>query len=212
MITFKVAQTKSEMTAIYKLRYDVYCLEKNFLDPNDYPGRMEHDIWDKHAVHFIAKCGSDIAGTVRLIKDSPQGFPIEKHFDIQRPEGHAKVFAEGSRYIVNQDYRHSIYQTANGLNRCIINYCKNNDITDLFIVLDERLYTAYTRIGLLLKKLGEPVYCYGCINAPYVMPLKETLINLKTNKPKMYEFFSRPYTENISCSRSIKPEHSLYSK
>jgi N-acyl-L-homoserine lactone synthetase len=193
LVEFRRAQTEDEMTAIYKLRYEVYCLEKRYLNADDYPDHLEHDEWDKYSVHFIAKSNDNIVGTVRLIKESPIGFPIEKHFGIKRTEVPTKVFAEGSRFIVRSQFRKSIFKIANGLNRCIIEACIEEGITDLYIILDERLYAAYTRIGLVLEEVGKPQRCFGCVNTPYVMPLRETLINLATNKPRMYEFFSKPY-------------------
>lgn len=38
----------------YRLRYQVYCHEAEFLDDSEYPDEIESDIYDKHSVHFAA--------------------------------------------------------------------------------------------------------------------------------------------------------------
>ena len=65
----------------YRIRYQVYCVEKGFLDPEDYPDRIETDEYDAQAIHLLARHRDNgiAAGTARLILDSALGFPLETH-------------------------------------------------------------------------------------------------------------------------------------
>lgn len=99
---------EKELKAVYKLRYKVYCEEWGFEDPEKYRDRQETDEFDKNAVHFMAIDDSGKAvGTVRLILFSPDGFPLEKHCDINSSdEGiRGEDTAEISRLIISRAYR-----------------------------------------------------------------------------------------------------------
>ena len=52
----------------YRLRYQVYCLERRFLRPEDYPQGTETDEFDPHSIHIGAmdRRGT-LAGTARLV-------------------------------------------------------------------------------------------------------------------------------------------------
>ena len=40
---------------VYKLRYQVYCIETEFEDPKQYPDGMEFDEFDKRSVHYLIR-------------------------------------------------------------------------------------------------------------------------------------------------------------
>jgi N-acyl amino acid synthase of PEP-CTERM/exosortase system len=94
---------------IYKLRYDVYCLERQFLDERDFAMGMETDEYDDCSVHFAAYTGDqNIVGTVRLVmpKDG-QLYPFESHCSafpdfVPPPREQA---AEVSRLVVRKTHR-----------------------------------------------------------------------------------------------------------
>ncbi len=102
---------EKELKEVYKLRYKVYCEEWGFEKPEKYSDRQETDEFDKHAVHFSAIDDSGkVVGTVRLILFSPEGFPLEKHCDIDSSDGGVRGddTAEISRLIISRDYRKRI--------------------------------------------------------------------------------------------------------
>jgi len=94
---------------IYKLRYDVYCLERHYLDATEFEDGQETDAYDDCATHFAAyTLDKDMIGTVRLVQPHPgQPYPFETHcapfpeFDYP-PRDHA---AEISRLVVKKTYR-----------------------------------------------------------------------------------------------------------
>ncbi len=104
----KQVSDERDIRKLYKLRYKVYCEEWRFEKPEKYPDRIETDIFDKHSVHFAVRDYDDnLAGTIRLILNSPEGFPIERYCDIDDKHDnidHEKL-AEISRLVISKDYR-----------------------------------------------------------------------------------------------------------
>lgn len=95
---------------IYALRYEIYCLECGFLDPNEYQDGLESDEYDTAAAHFTAHNRSnELVGSLRLVHPPySKTFPFENHcyelFDnvILPPREES---AEVSRLVVRKSYR-----------------------------------------------------------------------------------------------------------
>lgn len=69
---------------IAALRYEVYCLERGFLDPDDYPRKVEVDDYDDRSMHAAAFDPDGLlVGAVRLVlATGSQGFPFEKYCGV----------------------------------------------------------------------------------------------------------------------------------
>jgi len=63
----------------YRLRYQVYCLERQFLPAEHYPNGRETDKFDRHSLHVGAAHAGELVGTARAIKPSEIGLPIFEH-------------------------------------------------------------------------------------------------------------------------------------
>lgn len=94
---------------IFKLRYEVYCLECQFLAIDDFKNGQETDEYDGCSTHFAAFTLDDsIIATVRLVQPGQeQNYPFESHcsvFDtyLQPPR---EETGEVSRLIVKKSYR-----------------------------------------------------------------------------------------------------------
>ncbi len=100
--------------SLYRLRYQVYCHEAQFLDPNDYPSGLECDEFDAIAEHFLAtniNSSNHTVGTVRLVKWSEQySFPTAHYFASLLEQLKCRNFpiestAEISRLCISKQYR-----------------------------------------------------------------------------------------------------------
>jgi N-acyl amino acid synthase of PEP-CTERM/exosortase system len=100
---------------VYKLRYQVYCIETGFEDPEQYPDGMEFDEFDSHSVHYLIyhrKRGVYIA-TTRLILPEANNpdklFPIEIHTQIDNVDALKHIsrnhLAEASRFCVSKELK-----------------------------------------------------------------------------------------------------------
>ncbi len=66
---------------LFKLRHDVYCIERAFLSADDSFEGMEFDDYDDCATHFAAYTMDEaLIGTVRLVTPrAPRAYPFELH-------------------------------------------------------------------------------------------------------------------------------------
>ena len=106
---------------IYRLRYEVYCLECEYLQAKDFDEGLETDDYDDCSIHFAAyTLDRKIVGTVRLVQPGEaQGYPFE---------GHCKVFedfamptrataAEISRLVVRKTFRRRRGDSMEGISK-----------------------------------------------------------------------------------------------
>lgn len=108
MFTVHHVSDAEKLKEIYRLRYKVYCEEWGFERPGDHPYGIETDEFDKSAVHFVAKNSEgNLVGTIRLILNSPAGFPVEKYceININKHELPRESLAEISRLAISKEYR-----------------------------------------------------------------------------------------------------------
>lgn len=102
---------KALLERSYRLRYQVYCLERKFLPEKDYPDGLEIDRFDRHAIHIGAiDVHGDLAGTARVVRPSEIGLPIFEHCAIHpqhRPSFNAANprLVEVGRLSVSRTYR-----------------------------------------------------------------------------------------------------------
>lgn len=73
----------------YALRYKVYCHERNFLQADDYPSKIEIDHFDEHAIHIGAiNPDGELVGTLRLVLPSNRGLPLLEHCALFNDDTH----------------------------------------------------------------------------------------------------------------------------
>lgn len=99
------------------LRFQVYCTERSFLDPQKYPDQTETDKFDPVAWHFatISRRSFELAGTVRIVPHtSTLGLPLVQHCEIwprydpdqlMKSGGKPNTIAEISRLAISRGYR-----------------------------------------------------------------------------------------------------------
>jgi len=68
---------------VYKLRYQIYCIENDFLNSEDYPDNLEFDNFDRHSIHYLIRHrkSGDFVATTRLIL--PDANNPEKFFPLE---------------------------------------------------------------------------------------------------------------------------------
>ena len=115
-----VADTDELIDECYSLRYQVYCIEHPFEEPNPELGEYEHDHYDVHAVHALLKHrpSGKYVGTVRVIidyKDSPKRMPaieLSEENHIKLPEHiYTNPCGEISRFCISKDFRRRLTDT-----------------------------------------------------------------------------------------------------
>lgn len=109
------ADTDALKNEVYKLRYQVFCIENNVFNAEHYPDGLEFDEFEQRSVHYLIrhrKTGA-YAATTRLIlpdADDPEKlFPLELHCKINNVELvrplSRKNLAEISRFCVSKEFK-----------------------------------------------------------------------------------------------------------
>jgi N-acyl amino acid synthase of PEP-CTERM/exosortase system len=109
------ANTDALKEEVYKLRYQIYCVEKGFEDLESYPDGMEHDEYDKRSSHYLIRHRdtNSYMATTRLVlpdkQDLQKLFPLEvySHIDnmaLLKTMRRANT-AELSRFCVSKQFR-----------------------------------------------------------------------------------------------------------
>ncbi len=112
MMPATTAELKSE---VFKLRYQVYCLEIHGYDPSIFPDGMEYDEFDPHSAHYLIRHRktNGFAATTRLIlpdqRNPSASFPLEQHCVIDQKELLQTIdrrrLAEVSRFCVSKAFK-----------------------------------------------------------------------------------------------------------
>ncbi len=198
---------KDDLDDLYKIRYQVYCEEYNYLNKLKYKEKKEYDQYDEKSIHFVLrdKINNDIAATVRLILNSQIGFPIEKNFkiNIHIPIKNRNNLAEISRLIVSRKYRRRFLLLA--LIKGIYAYIKLNNLMQIYSVLDDKLFPMLIDIGFPFKKIGTPSMYQG-ITSPYILDISEMEHRLHDINPRLYRYIK----QGLIVSNNIPRPYSIY--
>lgn len=99
----------------YKLRYQVFCIENEILNSEDYPDDMEFDDFDQQSVHYLIrhrKSGAYAATTRLILPDvnNPEKlFPSELHCEIDNEAVKRSInrrhLGEISRFCVSKAFK-----------------------------------------------------------------------------------------------------------
>jgi N-acyl amino acid synthase of PEP-CTERM/exosortase system len=156
----------------YRLRYEVYCLERKFLPAEDYPTGLESDEFDVHAIHVGAiDVFGRLAGTSRAVRVSELGLPL---FDHCTSFPHETEFhranhrlVEVGRLIVSRRYRRRRNDVVCGADNlpkpdhtADSRHGERRSVgTDAFMTVLKALYQATRRIGAThwLTAMEEPL-------------------------------------------------------
>lgn len=100
---------------VYKLRYQIYCLETGFENPDEFENEMEIDDNDERSVHYLIrhKSSNTFVATTRLIlpdiNNVNRMFPVEEHCTIENQQMLSNVprhhIAEASRFCVSKNFK-----------------------------------------------------------------------------------------------------------
>lgn len=111
-----VSDEQKEM--VYRLRYQIYCEERQYEDAASRNNGMEYDEFDEHSVHslLVHRVSGSIAGTVRLVLANPTKseatFPIDQYWSptdewtrMERLKTPKSALAEVSRFTISKAFR-----------------------------------------------------------------------------------------------------------
>jgi N-acyl-L-homoserine lactone synthetase len=168
------------MDASYRLRYQVYCVERGFLKAEDYPDGREIDEFDRHSLHLgVVGAGRTLLATARLVKVNMIGLPLFRHCQIYARESElykeTNRVAEISRLCVSRELRKlrtGSIPLAVALYRAIYQASKRNGFTHCLVATEASLQRLLASLQVPLREVGPPTDYYGPV-APYLVEVSK---------------------------------------
>jgi N-acyl amino acid synthase of PEP-CTERM/exosortase system len=191
----RVVEGDDALPEILRFRSDAYGEVGRSLQAGA-PSSQPRDEWDATAVHIVARneVGKLIA-TLRLVADSPQGFPIESYkptwFPFFYSLNRARI-VEVTHLIVAKEYRGAkgfgtlsprgsalaapVYypRLLLGLFRLLFIECIHQRHDLLLVAMEEPVWRLLKRFGFEFEPIGQPLRYYGRV-MPYFARVDDLL-------------------------------------
>jgi N-acyl-L-homoserine lactone synthetase len=158
---FKTASTELELQSCYRLRFQVYCKEKQWLSESAFPDGLEIDEYDAKAVHVIAM-DEDFrtVGTMRILREKDyKKLPYYDHPGMKGKILEAPNVAELSRFIVSATKNRSL--VVKGLLRKVYQTSRIIDVDNWVFVLEPSLVRFLASVKFYIDPICQPSKYYG---------------------------------------------------
>lgn len=153
----------------FKLRYNIFCLEKKILPDNKHI-KAESDEYDQYSIHclLLFKPTKKYVGTVRLILGkllNKKNFPIEdaaKQYFYDTADYHMlerEHLAEISRLAILPEFRPKF--AVLGILRAVLENCVAQDVYYTYAAIEPRVQRILQRIGIQLTPISSSVSYHG---------------------------------------------------
>ncbi len=166
------------MDESHRLRYQVYCVERGFLNPEDYPDQREQDEFDRYSLHLgVVDPEGMLLATARLVKVNIVGLPLFRHCRIYPRE--FELFHETTRVVeisrlcVSRTLRRrhiGATTVAISLYRAIYQASKRNGFTHWLVATEPSLQRLLASLKVPFREVGPSTDYYGPV-APYLVDL-----------------------------------------
>ena len=169
---FTVCNTPEQLELAQRLRYEVFCLEKSWVDATECEGGREADPSDEIAAHFLALEDGVAVGTVRYLLGWQQELPAVSHLDLSHLDHDPSKIVEVSRLATTQTKRSHNMRIFLGLTVLMWEWAMEREVPMWLAIADVPLYHMLTRIGLPVVAEGERFEYLGsmCVPVAFDMP------------------------------------------
>jgi len=168
--TFLEVNSSDMLEKVFEFRYKILLeIYPEYLQKSGFSDNKEYDKYDPYSVHFVALDNDgNICATVRLIHNSPLGYPTENSMTFDNSMFDRAKVGEMSRIFVDVKYR-------------------NIDTTKAIIQeLKKFMYTKMMKLGIL--------YTYGSLEISFLRLLKICKMNYHTiGEKQKHEYFGLRY-------------------
>lgn len=217
--SYRLARTRADQEAAYRLRYEVYCEETGFLPKDDNPGGLERDEHDDHALQSVLfhKATNAPVGTVRVVlprADQPgHGLPARCHAEALDALSEAELpslkTGEISRFSIAarmrkrrtdglypglhdpaiDDPRRVLPHMTLGLMTSIFEMAVEARLTHLCAIIDPALMRLLRMLGLQFTPVGARVDFHGP-RQPVYASVKDLLDGVAAHSPQLARVIS----------------------
>ena len=210
-LDFKRIDGTRHLHSSYRLRYQVYCRERGFLSPMQFPNGEEADHFDPHSIHFGALTPTgETVGTLRLVLHSNHGFPLSRFCQVWPEESdqlRSPRVAEISRLAFSKTVRRQVADRSGskgsgqvsrmermrirqsemvmGLYGAMYQESKRQGITHWLAAMEESLVRLLRRHNFWFTPIGPQIDYYGPVT-PYMASIAEIEEAVYHHCPSMF--------------------------
>ena len=168
--TFLEVNSSDMLEKVFAFRYKILLeIYPEYLEKSGFSDEKEYDKYDPYSVHFVAvDADSNICATVRLIHNSPFGYPTENSMVFDNSMFDRANLGEMSRIFVDAKYR--------------------NIMTTKIIIQEVKkfMYAKMMKLGIL--------YTYGSLESSFLRLLRIYKMNYHTiGEKQKHEYFGLRY-------------------
>jgi N-acyl amino acid synthase of PEP-CTERM/exosortase system len=202
------ADTRELIDQAFALRYQVYCLERHFENPEEQPSGLETDNFDRHSIHALVfhRPQDEPIGTARLIlpQARPNSLPIQ---DLLKKGGLSAcdyfpnhTVAEVSRFAISKEFRrrkvdgkseaeakrerHS-HLPCLGLVQMLLRQSVELGIEYWAAVMEPQLLRMLALLGVRFQPIG-PLVSYHGLRQPSFCHLPVMVRNMALTRPESW--------------------------
>lgn len=204
-----LADTEESKKIHYKLRYQIYCLEKGFLEVEKPEEEMEQDSYDEKSIHFLIKGSNHWIGTFRLVIDQLGRLPFHKVSIPDSPQfiqGNLQA-AEFSRLGILRPFQklrngQSPHESSSKESEIMLkllqaarDYCSANSINHVVFLCRRSIARVLNQFELQAQQIGPTIFHYGP-RIPFAISLTDnhnafdSLVSEHMSTPKSYSLYS----------------------
>ncbi|MCX8049277.1 MAG: PEP-CTERM/exosortase system-associated acyltransferase [Methylohalobius sp.] len=199
-----LADTPESRSLHYRLRYQVYCLEKQYESKDRFNDGLETDSFDRHSIHFLIrhKASGCWVGAARLVLGEPDQLPMARlaKFSLAGYPRAGKTFAELSRLSILKSFRRcGKQQTVSepevllGLIRAAKEYSEQAKIDYWLFLCRRSIMRIVGNLGMHMDVIGEPCEHRG-VRVPYLAVLATAFDGIAQRSEAVHAMFSRKNT------------------
>ncbi len=226
-VSVGLANTSTDLQAAYRLRYQVYCLERGFLAGQN---GVERDEYDDHARHAVVRWRQtgEIVGTVRVVlpktPDGGDDFPVQHVCAPALLHGLPRATTgELSRFALEKQQTKLVrgvsVETSSLLRLALLRgalwLSAEAGHTHWVAVMRPALLRLFRASGLHFVPLG-PLVEYHGLRQPAVAELVPTLARMAREQPAIWDYLTQggtlysapppiPVVEHSDVSRPLPP-------
>jgi N-acyl amino acid synthase of PEP-CTERM/exosortase system len=204
------ADTRELIDKAFALRYQVYCLERQFEDPSEQPRGLETDQFDRHSIHSLVfhRPQEEPIGTARLIlpQARPDSLPIQSLLKKTGMNA-CKYFpnhavAEVSRFAISKEFRRRKVESGSipeaeakrerhgnlpclGLVQMVLRQSIELGIEYWGAVMEPQLLRMLALMGIRFQPIG-PLVSYHGLRQPSFCHVPVMLRNMALTKPESW--------------------------
>ncbi|MCB1556372.1 MAG: PEP-CTERM/exosortase system-associated acyltransferase [Alphaproteobacteria bacterium] len=218
--TLTEALTEKQKADFFRLRYQVYCIERKFENPANFPDSMERDPFDQtgRCAYFLIrdrKTGTPLGGFRFVFPQAGQAAPTPVQSvctdDFLAPERIGGSYAEMSRFCLSKDtlrkcmLDESIQKLAMpALLTGMFAMGQKYGVRTLIGAMEPKLFRHLGRIGINMPHQGKKTDFHG-VRQAFSTTMKDMLAGIQEKVPALHAFIDTHMSSQNPAANDISP-------